>query len=365
MPGNSFRCNYCRLRSGRIIFLKNKSGVNRQFWIGTGISLFFLYIVFRKISINGLVDAFAAMDYRYLAPALAATLFGYYMRAVRWKYLLKPLKSTSMKNLFPSTIIGYMANNLLPARLGELVRAYVLGEKEQMETSSVFATLVLDRLCDGFTVLVLLVLTLLTLKLPAGMSEAQKSLQYGGYITLGFYLLVILALVVLKIYTTRAISMLEWVLKPLPDRFGKKVLPLAGSFVEGIRLSTRPGDIIGLLYTSLFMWALSVLTVDLTLRAFDLALPVTAAMFILILLVFAVMVPASPGYVGTYHAACVYGLMAFNLPKEEALSVALTVHAINFFPVTILGLYYLMKDKISLRDVKSRTLEKGEIVEKL
>jgi uncharacterized protein (TIRG00374 family) len=345
--------------------LKRKSGANMQFWIGTGISLFFLYILFRKISINDLLRAFASMDYRFLPPAVAATFLGYYMRAVRWKYLLKPLKCTAMKNLFPSTIIGYMANNLLPARLGELIRAYVLGEKEQMEKSSVFATLVLDRLFDGFTVLVLLVLTLLTLRLPAGMSEAQKSLQYGGYATLAFYLLVILVLAVLKIYTSRAISILAWALKPLPERFGKKVLPLAGKFVEGIRLSPRPWDITALLFTSLVMWALSVWTVDLTLQAFDIALPITAAMFILILLVFAVMVPASPGYVGTYHAACVYGLMAFNLPKEEALSVALTVHAINFFPVTILGLYYLMKDKISLRDVKSRTLEKGEIVEKV
>ncbi len=344
--------------------MKNKSDINWQFWIGTGISLFFLYILFRKISINELLNAFAAMDYRYLPPAIAATFFGYYMRAVRWKYLLLPLKRTAMKNLFPSTIIGYMANNLLPARLGELIRAYVLGEKEQMEKSSVFATLVLDRLFDGFTVLVLLLLTLFLLKLPAGMAEAQKSLQYGGYITLAFYLLVILVLAVLKIYTTRAISMLGLVLKPLPERIGRKILPLASSFVEGIRLSSRPWDIAVLLSTSVVMWALSVWTVDLTLRAFNIALPVTAAMFILILLVFAVMVPASPGYVGTYHAACVYGLMAFNLPKEEALSVALTVHAINFFPVTLLGLYYVMKDRISLRDVKSRTLDKGEIVEK-
>ncbi len=340
-----------------------KTGFNWKLWTGIGISAFFLYILFRKINFSQLLDAFAEMDYRFLFPAVVSTLAGYYVRAVRWKYLLKPLKNTDMKNLFPATVIGYMANNLLPARLGELVRAYVLGEKEQMEKSAVFATLVLDRLFDGFTVLILLALTLLWLRLPEGMAGAQKSLEYGGAATLGFYLLVIIFLVVLKLYSAWANLFLERLLKPFPDRFGKKILSLAGSFVEGIRFSSKPLDVVAVFATSLLMWALSVWTVDLALRAFGIVLPITAAMFILILLVFAVMVPASPGFVGTYHAACVYGLMAFNLPREKALSVALTAHAINFFPVTILGLYYVMRDKISLRDVEEKSLKRGDVVE--
>ncbi len=334
-------------------------------WIGIGISLFFICILFRKIDLHRLFAAFAEMDCRFLPPAVIATLLGYYVRAVRWKYLLMPLKDTDMKNLFPSTVIGYMANNLLPARLGELIRAYVLGEKEQMEKSSVFATLVLDRLFDGFTVLILLAVTLLWLRLPEGMSGAQKSLQYGGGVTLAFYMLVVAFLFMLKLYSDKAVIFLRRILNPFPEGLKKKLFSLAESFVEGIRLSSRPIDIMALILTSLVMWSLSVWTVDLALRAFGIVLPITAAMFILILLVFAVMVPASPGFVGTYHAACVYGLMAFNLPKEKALSIALTAHAINFFPVTILGLYYVMRDKISLRDVEEKSLKQGEVVEKI
>jgi len=343
--------------------LKKRSVFDKKLWIGIGISLFFLYILFREVRPDQLLAAISNIDYRYLLPALAFTMIGYYLRAVRWKYLLAPIKSTSMKNLFPSTIIGYMANNLLPARLGELVRAYVLGEKEGMDKSSVFATLVLDRLLDGFTVLILLVLTLLMLRLPEGMTGAQKGLEYGGYAAVGFYLLVILVLAVLKVWSTKAILFLEWALKPFPERFRNKAVVLAGSFVQGIRFSARPGEIMGLFVSSLLIWALAVWTVNLILLAFNIVLPVTAAMFILILIVFAVMVPASPGYVGTYHAACMYGLMAFNLPKEKALSVALIVHAMNFFPVTLLGLWYVIRDKISLRDVETQSLERGDFVE--
>jgi uncharacterized membrane protein YbhN (UPF0104 family) len=91
------------------------------------------------------------------------------------------------------------------------------------------------------------------------------------------------------------------------------------------------------------------------LRSFGIILPITASMFIMVFLVFAVMVPASPGYVGTYHAACVYGLMAFNIQKEKALSIALIIHGINFFPVIILGLYYLWQDNVSLAEMRKKS----------
>jgi uncharacterized protein (TIRG00374 family) len=341
-----------------------KAGYNKQLWLGIGISVLLLYILFHKINFNQLLAAFTELDYRYLLPAVAATLMGYYLRAVRWKFLLAPIKKTAMRNLFPSTIIGYMANNLLPARLGEFVRAYVLGDKEQIDKSVVFATLVLDRLLDGFTVLILLIITLFTIKLPVGMEGAQKSLEYGGYLTLVFYLFVVTFLAVMKKSATWMRLFLGRLLKPLPDRFAGKVISLFGSFVEGIRFSSRPRHIMALCVSSLAIWALAVWTVDMALHAFGIILPITAAMFILILLVFAVMVPASPGYVGTYHAACVYGLMAFNLPREKALSVALTVHAINFFPVIFLGLYYLLRDKISLLDVEEKTLTQGPPIER-
>ena len=124
-----------------------------KLWIGIAISAFFLVLLFRKIDFDKLATAFSVMDCRFLPPALVLTFISYYLRAVRWKFLLLPIQRTRMSNLFPATLIGYMANNLLPARLGEFVRAYTLGRKEGIGSSAVFASLVLDRLCDGFTVL--------------------------------------------------------------------------------------------------------------------------------------------------------------------------------------------------------------------
>ncbi len=341
--------------------LKSKS--DRKLWIGIGISAFFLFLLFRKIDFAKLGAALGEMNFRYLWPAILFTFVSYFFRAVRWRFLLLPMKRTRMSNLFPATIIGYMANNLLPARLGEFVRAYVLGEKEKLEPSAVFATLVLDRLFDGFTVLLILLITFFTVHLPSGMEGVQHGLVVGGYVTLALYGCVIAFLVLLKRQTARTLKAVGTLLKPFPVRVSEKVIPLLGSFIEGLRLSARPVDLILLVLSSLVIWTFAVWPVDLLLRSFGIMLPITASMFIMVFLVFAVMVPASPGYVGTYHAACVYGLMAFSIQKEKALSVALVIHGVNFFPVILAGFYYLWRDKLSLAEVRDKSSQQESSLE--
>ena len=336
--------------------LKNKP--DKKLLIGIGISLFFLFLLFRKIDFNKLLAALAEMDYRYLLPAVLFTFISYYFRAVRWRFLLKPMKkNTLMRNLYSATIIGYMANNLLPARLGEFVRAYVLGEKESLETSAVFATLVLDRLFDGFTVILILVVTFFTVKLPPGMEKIQHGLVMGGYVTLAFYVVVIAFILILKKQTVRTLKVTARLLRPFPARFSEKVIPVLGSFIEGLRISARPMDVFLLFSSSGVIWAFAVWALDMVLCSFGIVLPITASMFIMVFLVFAVMVPASPGYVGTYHFACVTALTAFGITSEKALSVALMVHGVSFFPVILLGFYYLWRDKLSLAEVRGKSAQ--------
>ncbi len=343
--------------------VKVNKTIDKKLWIGIGISLFFLILLFRKIDFGKLLEALRELDYRYLVPSVLFTFLSYYFRAVRWRYLLLPMKRTVMRNLFPATIIGYMANNLLPARLGEFVRAFVLAEKEKLDASAVFATLVLDRLFDGFTIILVLVVTFFSIKLPPGMEKVQHALVVGGYVTLALYVVIIGFIVILKKQTVRTLSWTARLLKPFPDKVSEKIIPVLGSFIEGLRLSARPSDLLMLFGSSLVIWAFAVYALDMVLRSFGIFLPVTASMFIMVFLVFAVMIPASPGYIGTYHAACVYGLMAFNVQMEKALSIALIVHGVNFFPVILLGLYYLWRGKLSLTEVREKSSQQGALSE--
>lgn len=326
-----------------------KQKPDKKLWIGIAISVFLLFLLFRKIDFAKMAAAFAAMDYRYLAPALVLTFVSYFMRAVRWKYLLLPIKKTRLANLFPSTLIGYMANNLLPARLGEFVRAYSLGQKEGIAASAVFASLVVDRLCDGFTILLVLLITFFTIKLPPGMGMVQAGLVTGGYVTFALYLSVLGFLALLKSRTEWTVSLAERLARPFSEKLADKMVALLGSFISGIRIPTDAVGLCATLCSSILVWATAIWPVDLVLRSFGVALPITASMFIMVFLVFAVMVPAAPGFMGTYHFACVTALSAFEVGSEKALSIAIVSHAMGFFPVIFAGLYCLWRDKLSLK----------------
>ena len=329
----------------------NKS-FDYKFWLGIGISIFFMGLLLRKIDFQKLAAAMQTMDYRFLVPVVLFTFASYFLRAVRWKFLLISEKNISLKSLYPATIIGYMANNLLPARLGEFVRAYVLAQREGLETPSVFASLVIDRLFDGFTVILMLLVTLFALRLPQGMADAEMALKVGGMVTFLLYCAVIVFLFLLKRQTMRTLAFVKLILKPFPLRFSDRIIPLLGSFIAGIRMSARGGHIAALLITSVLIWTFAVLPVDMILQAFGIHLPITASMFIMVLLVFAVMVPASPGFIGTYHYACFKGLSAFGIAESTSISIALVIHGSAFFPVIIAGFYHLWSEKLSLSAVR-------------
>jgi uncharacterized protein (TIRG00374 family) len=323
-----------------------------KFWLGISVSFFFMALLFRKIDFNQLWSALVRVDYRYILLAVVCTFISYFLRAVRWHYLLIPEKNIPLSSLYPATIIGYMANNLLPARLGEFVRAFVLAQREGLQTPTVFASLVIDRLFDGFTVMLILLITLFTLRLPQGLSEAENVLRTGGIVTFILYAAVVAFLILLKRQTMRTLTWTGVLLKPFPQKLSDRVIPLLGSFIGGIRMSSKGGHIAAVLIYSLAVWLFCVIPVDLVLQGFGIHLPITAAMFILVLLVFAVMVPASPGFIGTYHYACFKGLSAFGIEESTAVSIALVLHGTSFFPVTAAGFYHLWRNKISLSTVR-------------
>jgi uncharacterized protein (TIRG00374 family) len=232
----------------------------------------------------------------------------------------------------------------------------VLGEREGIDKGTVFASLVLDRLFDGCAVLCILLATLFTLRLPGEGEGVRTALVTGGYVTAAAYLAIVGFLVLLKRRTTQMLRLAGWVMKPFPPAVSAKVLPLLGSFIGGVRLSSRMGNLLGLVASSAVIWASAVWPIDLLLRSFGIVLPITASLFIMVLLVVAVMIPASPGYIGTYHYACYQALTVFGITGEKALGVALVIHAVNFFPITFLGLYYLVRGRMTL----SGLVVKGE-----
>jgi len=329
------------------------------FWVGIGISVLLLLLLLRKIDFHSLVIALQQLDLRCLAAAVFFTFVSYWLRAVRWRYLLLHERPLPLSSLYSAVLIGYMANNLFPARLGEFIRAWVLAEREQLQAPAVFASLVIDRLFDGFSVMVMLAVVLLTLQLPPGMEQSASLLRAGGTTMLLFYAGVVLFLVLLKLRPVAALSLLARLLKPFPASITEKAIPLAGSFLGGLRFSYGGRNLLGILLSSFLIWISATLPIYLVLLGFGIHLPLTASFFIMVLLVFAVMVPAAPGYIGTYHLACYTGLAAFGLPDTQAISIALVVHGVGFFPVILGGLYQVWSLGMSLGKMREQATMSG------
>lgn len=329
-------------------------------WGGGGVSLALLVLLLRKIDFHSLLEALSRLDLRYLAAAVVFTFVSYWLRAVRWRYLLIHERKLPLASLYPAVIIGYMANNLFPARLGEFIRAWVLAERERLQAPAVFASLVIDRLFDGFSVMLMLAGVLVTLRLPPGMEQSATVLRAGGITTLVFYTVVLFFLMLLKKRPVATLRLLGLLLRPFPAKVAEKIIPLAGSFLGGLRISRRGSHLVAVAVSSVLIWLSATLPIYLILVGFGIHLPLTASFFIMVLLVFAVMVPAAPGYIGTYHLACYTGLAAFGLPDTQAVSVALVIHGVGFFPVILAGFYHVWSQGVSLTRLREQASVEGD-----
>jgi uncharacterized protein (TIRG00374 family) len=280
----------------------------------------------------------------WLVPVLASVFVRFWLTAIRWQLLLRPVKQVGVHRLFAITMIGFMANNVLPARLGEFVRAYALGRSEALPPSLPFATIVIERIFDGFTLLLFLV---------GGLSflQASRALLWAAGLMGVLYLGVLGGLLILR--TGRGLGLLTGTLDRLPDRFGKPGRHLLDSFRVGLDVL---GDTRALLLTalmSILIWVVNAAGVEAMFRAFSLELPLYASFLLLGVIAVALVLPSAPGYVGPFQVGTVQGLALVGVTRDTALSLSIVYHLANYIPITIVGLAYLSALNLTLGELRT------------
>jgi uncharacterized protein (TIRG00374 family) len=249
--------------------------------------------------------------------------------------LLDPIKRLDIGSLFSSLIIGYMANTVTPAHLGELLRAYVLGKKRGVSASSALATIVVERILDVFALLGVMVLAIFVYPFP-------RWVKHAGYIMLTGSLCLFVFLILLKKSYARIRRPMNFLMRPLPSHLQEKVWDILQRFVEGIVPLKSGADYPVVIVLSILIWVCYGFIFHLNLLAFDFYnlynIPWLASLILLVITTIGIVVPSSPGYVGTYHYLCQVSLALFGVPASPALSYATAVHAITFIPVLIAGL---------------------------
>ena len=325
--------------------------------IGLLISALLLYLAFRKVDFFHLGESLKSAEYIWLVPAFFLMLLSVVFRSLRWRYLLRPIKEVEFIHLFSASAIGLMANNLLPARLGEIARAWVIGEKVGISKTSSFATIVVERVFDGFTVIFFLVIVLLfgDLDIPAHMTRV-------AYAAVSFYILTIVFLAMLRFNREKTFSIVNALTSRLPAGAAAKVDKLLRSFMEGLTVLKRPRDIAAAGLLSFLVWLPNIIVMHLVIRSFDLDISALMTLTVFIIVTFGIMIPSAPGFVGTVQYCFVIGLGLFGVIESEALSISIVYHAGTFIPMTAAGLFCLAREGMSFSSLKA-AVKDGKVPE--
>lgn len=318
-----------------------------RIWLGFLISIVFLYLALRGQDFELIWDSLSTAEYVWLLPALVAYFLGVAVRAIRWDFLLRPLARLSPAQVFPVVVIGYMANNVLPLRAGELVRSYALSSRYHVRKSGSLGTIAVERIFDGFTMVVFILIASLSIALN---SDLRNVYHFAAIL----FAVLALALLILVFAPTTRDRVITWVMGLLPDKISERLHPMVEAFIAGLGIFRRWQDLLSVVLTSLLAWLLEASMYLFVAEAFNLDLSPAAILLITAVANLATLIPSSPGYVGAFEYGVVLAMTsALGIGREVALSYAVVVHAALYFPVTVLGFIFWWRESLSWREMQS------------
>jgi uncharacterized protein (TIRG00374 family) len=325
-----------------------KANVRRRWFIiviGLVVSLGFLWYALRDLHLGEVWTALQGANYWWLVPGVAVYFISVWFRAWRWGFLLRGSKTVSANRLFPVVVIGYMGNDILPFRLGEVLRAYVLWRKEGINVGTTLTTAVLERLFDGLTMVLFVLFGLLFVPLSVFLSQlviVASAVFFGA-------LVVFLFLAAQPDLLRRVAHVLIGHL--VPARFRPPLLGLVEGIVAGLESLRSGRDVLVLFSVTLWVWMLETAKYWLVSFAFaDLHLPYVAILLMGGAVNLLTALPSLPGYIGTFELG-IKILEGIGAPSSSAGSYILVLHAILLLPVTLLGLAFMSIEGVQWTEV--------------
>jgi uncharacterized protein (TIRG00374 family) len=340
-----------------------------QFWLGIAISALFLYLVLRKIDYTQLWHVLISANYWWLIPGVVVYFIALWVRSWRWHYLLRPLKAIPTRSMFPIVTMGYAANNIFPARMGEVLRAVVLRRQEGVPIAASLATIIVERMFDGIVMLAFVFVNLSELTRLTSVSIDIGSYKFGiqeiaiwGSVAFFGALAIFLMAAMFPIATDRLVTWLVGHLAPV--RIRDKTLDISRRFLEGLKSLRSPIDVLMVFFTSVIIWLLETVKYWFVMHAFSFSVSFFALMLMNGVVNLATTIPSAPGYLGTFDLPGIAVLQAYNIKREIAASYTFVLHFALWFPVTALGIYYMVREGIGWSEairVKDDPLQKEGI----
>jgi len=328
--------------------------MKKRYIIGIILSVIFTYIAFRNVDLVVFFRVFKSIKYGYAVPIVFCTMGGFVFRAIRWRYLIEPVKVINVSKLFSSVMIGFMANNILPVRLGEIVRAYSIGKVENISKSSAFATVVIERVIDVFFMLFLF---LLLLFLCAFRANFPEELVKGTYYILILFLFVLIFLLFIMRKRDFVLNLVEKILGSFPEKISKKIQKVVDSFIKGLDFFHNTHHFIPIIILTVLMWFFYMGSYYFAFMAFDFFNGsyhafLLAGVVLLVLGSIGLMIPSAPGAIGTFHSFCILGLVIVGLTdKNQTAAYSVFIHGINYISITSVGFIFFLKENMRLSEI--------------
>lgn len=321
-----------------------------------GLCLFYAFI---GVSLSELRDALKSVRYIYLFPALTLVAFSYFLRAMRWRYLIRSVKNVKTKDLFSPLMVGFMGN-MIPARAGEFIRAYLLSKKENISFSASFATIFIERLFDLIILLFLLVAVLLFMPevLSAGGTyQIADKVKMFAAVSFSLCLFIFLFSALLQFKNDWAMKIVNICITPFPKRWGEKITILVTCFTEGLKILRDKRGFLATIILSFLIWSIFILIYYPLYFAFNIEtqLPVLSSITVLCLTVkIFITIAPTPGFLGSYHLACVTVLHGiFGIQKAIALSYGIVAWFVVMGFTIMVGILYAVKENISYAQIEA------------
>ena len=322
-----------------------------QFWLGLGISLFFVYWVVRGLNWASFWAAVKSAEYWWLIPGIGMYMLAVWARAWRWHYLLRPIKPISTSKMFPIVCIGYMGNNIYPARAGEVLRAVILKRREGVPVSSALATVIVERVFDGVVMLSFVFLNLPELARINGDSgfvgDIQSLSVWGTGIFLGVLGLFLLAAMFPQV--TARVG-LQFIHHLTPRRLHEKIVGVMNKFLDGLASLRSPANVLMVFVTSVVIWLFETGKYWFVMHAFDFEVSFFALMLMNGIANLATTLPSAPGNIGTFDTPGIAVLVAYGVDKATATGYTLVLHMALWIVPTVLGAYFLAREGIKWSD---------------
>lgn len=318
-----------------------------QFWLGVLISILFLWLALRGLKLGDFWGTMQKANYIWLAPGIMVYFVGVWVRAWRWHYLLGPIKKIPTKTMFPVTTIGYMGNNIYPARAGEVLRAVVLKRKEGVSVSASLATIIVERIFDGVVMLAFVFVNLTELAKLTDASGFVGNIQQVAVIGTGVFLGALIVFLLAAMFPQKTMKVSQWMMRIfVPQRYHLRLTNIINKFLDGLASLRSPFNVLMVFLTSVFIWLLETGKYWFVMHAFDFNVSFFALMLMNGIVNLATTIPSAPGYIGTFDAPGIAVLTAYGVDHATAAGYTLVLHVALWVPITALGAYYLAREGI-------------------